>query len=214
MNLIEKNYTDTYREARWGNIHLSGDGSTYEKTINDSIHLKSIISEFNIKSIIDAPCGSFSWIYSHGVTDLIDYYLGVDVVKYIIEDNKKFENSKIKFNHINLVDDNYNEWSSDLILCKEMTQHLTNESTIKVLNKFKNTKCKYLLITNHPEMKKNISTPTWGSEYGLDSAGYRSQNLDIEPYNLLNKIKDYYVWDFVEGDGINMKKYLSLYKLN
>ena len=92
-NSNEKIFTKFYLRNKWGNAEsFSGDGSTIKETGATRKILESVIKKYEIKSLLDIPCGDFNWM------KLINYkecsYSGADIVKQIIDKNKKFEKKK------------------------------------------------------------------------------------------------------------------------
>jgi len=216
---LKANFTRTYFERKWGNEHPSGPGSLHENTVKDARFIRDKIREYYVDTLIDAPCGLFTWMESHFVTMDVATYFGMDIVPEIIElNNLKDIKVVSKVEHFFCVKDIVNEpilpfTATSLILCRECTQHLSDESTLKLLQNILNSKADYLIITNYCERKENRSSPTWGES--LDNYGYREQNLDLPPYNLslrADKIEDcltYTHWDTVNYTP----RYLSLYRL-
>lgn len=103
---IKNKFELIYKNLLWGDY---GDGSGPGSTINYTIHVRSIlrqvIEEYSIKSMLDAPCGSFHWMplllknISENLNGKHFRYHGVDVVeklihsariKYPNEENWKF----------------------------------------------------------------------------------------------------------------------------
>lgn len=100
-NAIIKNRFDTiYEKNLWSpEGDGSGSGSKLEETRAAHKIIIDVIKEYNIKSMIDAPCGSFLWM-SGVVRDINDVfktkrgkssfrYHGVDVVESVIKKVKE-----------------------------------------------------------------------------------------------------------------------------
>src|SRR5690348_784070 len=140
---MENAFTQIYQSSSWSQDHKNGPGSTLKSTSNVRQILSSIIEKYKIKSIVDAPCGLYSWI-DHIIDSRISY-VGMDIVKAQIEENLKHSASKKKkltFVHADLTQ-SYPDVAKNrhLIFCRHLTQHLTQESTLKVLNHFKQSGC-------------------------------------------------------------------------
>ena len=59
----EKKFQIIFRNNYWNEKEtVSGEGSTLDNTENIRRVLPEILSELNIKSIIDVPCGDFKWM--------------------------------------------------------------------------------------------------------------------------------------------------------
>ena len=88
-----------YNTNFWGSTEsLSGGGSEIRNTGNIRKQIKDIINKYNIKKILDAPCGDFNWIKLI-IDDWLEY-IGADIVENLILKNindYKSKNSKIKY---------------------------------------------------------------------------------------------------------------------
>jgi len=84
-----------YNEANWPpkdkiKISASGPGSNKGIQTVASLHaLKEAIIKYNVKSMLDIPCGDVNWILDSFVTDTLPLYVGLDVASPVIEINKK-----------------------------------------------------------------------------------------------------------------------------
>ena len=84
----EKRFTKIYLENHWNDSESrSGEGSTLENTQNVRNELPKILKKYNIKSMLDAPCGDFNWMKSI-TQDVSIKYIGGDIVKPMIENNQ------------------------------------------------------------------------------------------------------------------------------
>jgi len=133
--------------------------------------LPILLKEFNIKTMIDAPCGDWNWMKNTDLSSL-SKYIGLDIVEKIIEDNKQYSNEKIEFRNSNLIEDNLPK--VDLILCRDCLVHLVYDDIFKALKNFRKSGSKYLLTTTFPSFEKNqelIIAHIW-----------RALNLEISPF--------------------------------
>ncbi|MET0465253.1 MAG: glycosyltransferase [Chitinophagaceae bacterium] len=213
---MKQAFIDTYRDHSWQSTHPSGPGSTFEATKGVAAILKRVIETYKIKSMIDAPCGVFSWVYEHGVLQQLQSYIGFDIVPEAIRDSQNAAADVVneggmpypQFHEMDLVNDGeaIEEWSPDLIFSRHMTQHLSTESTEKFLNSVLSSNAKYLLITSQQGTDTNNDVVTWGK--ALDDYGYRPQNLDLPPFNLSKRAKFLCTYSDLTADGD-----LNLYKL-
>ena len=168
-------FTNIYDKNIWGNS--SGKGSSIEYNKKYIEYLEKIIKEKNINSILDLGCGD--WNFSK----IINYdninYLGIDCVDKVIKSN--IEN--YKKNNINFIcDDIYNldnffKNEIDLVIIKDVLQHLSDEEIELFLNKLLEKNFKYLLITNafsKEKIDRNVNTR------------YRYSKLNVNHYPLNN----------------------------
>lgn len=139
---VEKTFSDIYKHKKWH--QGSGSGSQPETTILYREFVHKFLGKNKIKRVIDLGCGD--WAFSRLINwSELDYYIGIDIVDSVIEKNNLlFANSTIKFMCLNIIE---SEWpDADLLILKDVLQHLSNKNIEIVLEKAK--KYKYLLITN------------------------------------------------------------------
>lgn len=151
----------------------SGPGSTIKKTINIRESIPKLIIDYNIKSVFDCPCGDFNWMKE--IINKIPNYIGGDVCKDLIENNKKKYNSK--FVVFNLCEDKI--FDCDLLIIRDCLFHLSNEDIFKVLENIKKSNIKFILTTNFK--RKNNKD--------IVSGGWRPLSLCAPPFNLPKPIK-------------------------
>ncbi len=178
QNTVEDVFTEFYEKGLWGKDEEgegnSGWGSLEKNTRSYRTILTNILRDYHITSVVDLGCGD--WTFSK----LIDWdgieYIGFDVVPQVIEKNiTKYSTSSINF----ICTDGltYDLPAADLLICKDVLQHLSNEDVFLFLSHLK--KYKYCLITNDcdPDVVrcKNINILT---------GGYRNIDMTLPPYNL------------------------------
>jgi len=154
----ESVFTNIYKYGGWGlneeGEGFSGNGSTLPNSAYYMVFLKQFIKANNIKSVVDAGCGD--WTFSKEMDWSGVNYLGVDTVKSVIEKNiQKYETDKIHFQHLDMLI--YELPAADLLICKDVLMHLSNRDIISFLKSTK--KFKHCLFTNN--------------------AGYENENRDI-----------------------------------
>ena len=88
---IQERFEKIYNENYWeSNESRSGLGSEIKNTKEVLRAINQIIKQYNIKSIIDIPCGDFNWMSSLDMKNI--NYKGFDIVNSAIErNNKKFK---------------------------------------------------------------------------------------------------------------------------
>lgn len=146
-DLHESVFTHIYTHALWGKNEqgegFSGGGSLYNNAKPYIQLLEKFLKEHDITSVVDAGCGD--WQFSKQINWEGIYYRGYDVVEYVINKNKKlFEKPNIEFFHLNFITHELPE--ADLLVCKEVLQHLSNDDILAFIPQF--SKYKYCLITN------------------------------------------------------------------
>lgn len=218
--LLENRFTKVYKENLWGdNESKSGRGSSIEATkiIRDA--LPNLFKKYNIRRIIDSPCGDFNWMKE--IVNNLDFYKGIDIVKDIVDsNNEKYSSDKIKFEQGNIVENfDYKNDNIDLIICRDVLVHLYYDDIKKVLENFKNSGIKYLLMTHYIDCDYNRDFKK-GTEK-LVAGMWRPLNFTLEPFNMLepictiNELENYNYFDINIGKmTVRNGKTLSLWKIN
>lgn len=175
-------FNDTYKNKIWGEEgDGSGTGSEPSNTINTRKSLIQIIKQYNVKTLIDAPCGSCKWT-KFLLEDLqkenikINYY-GFDIAdESIINANKNLESLKtyhtIKIQQGSITDTQFPK--ADMILCRDTLQHLSYNSISKTLQNFAKTKS---IIVLGGYLNNN-------SNNNITDGDYFSINYTSEPFNM------------------------------
>ena len=111
----EKVFKEIYKNNYWGSAEsLSGPGSDMKNSHNIRIQLPNIISKYNIKKIIDVPCGDFYWMKTI-INSMKVHYNGYDIVQDLIDKNKKlFTSENINFDKLDITKQHLPK--SDLII--------------------------------------------------------------------------------------------------
>lgn len=175
----EQRFTQLYREAKWGlnekGEGFSGAGSTVREAAPYMKFLQDFIKKNKIKTILDVGCGD--WTFSQHMDWNGAKYTGIDIVRSVIEKNKaKFSSSKVKFLHSDGMEIDLPK--ADLLICKDVLQHLPNHEIFKFLKQI--GKFKHCLITNDVEAdtKSSDNSEKWDLTYG------RKLDLTQDPFKL------------------------------
>ena len=131
----------------------SGGGSHNEKIVKPYINtLIPLIVNNNIRAITDIGCGDF-WIMRQVLGFLVEnnynfFYNGIDVVEDLINHNRNtFRYPNIRFHYMDAAQDNVELPFGELLIIRQVLQHLSNSDIKKILNKARNFK--FLLVTEH-----------------------------------------------------------------
>lgn len=151
----------------------SGAGSTLEQTVTVREQLASLFKEYNIKSIIDAPCGDFNWMKEVDLTGVT--YYGFDIVKSVVETNRlTYSSNTIHFDELDIVNDTP-PVTAEMIFCRDCLVHLSNKDALNAIKNFKKSGSKYFLSTTFTSVSANPDL--------VSGRGWRSLNLEKAPFN-------------------------------
>jgi SAM-dependent methyltransferase len=146
-NDLTEVFESIYQTCEWGadknSEGTSGSGSEFNNAKPYFYFLRDFLADNSIKSVVDIGCGD--WQFSR----LIDWsgieYTGFDASKMVVDKNQKqFEKDNIKFIHGNFISMPLPK--ADLLICKDVLQHLSIDNVHQAIKKFKDYK--YVIIVN------------------------------------------------------------------
>jgi SAM-dependent methyltransferase len=162
-------FSKIYAENTWGKG--SGIGSEPAQTVEYVKMLQGFLVEYNIRSVVDFGCGD--WQFSK----LIDWtgirYHGFDIVPSVVAANQQtFAAENISFH---VAEPGARLPSADLVLCKDVLQHLPVSEVRRHLDMFKRLYT-HMLITNDifPEHNLNVD---------IEPGQCRPLRLDCAPFH-------------------------------
>lgn len=177
----EQVFTSIYAEHAWEGQSVSGQGSDGEQTAYLRQQLPVLFAQWNVRRVLDAPCGDFNWMQHVPLS--LDEYIGADIVAELIADNQaKYGDTMRRFAKLDIARDDLP--TVDLILCRDCLVHLCFRDIRAALNNFKRSGSTYLLTTTFPQQPKNwdIQTGEWRG-LNLQAAPFRFP----PPLHLLNE---------------------------
>ncbi len=181
FNSIYKSYHwKDYNKPRAGESY-SGFGS--DKHLSDDIIFlfKKFIEEKKIKTILDLACGDFNWMKNIIMNNKkILSYTGYEIVDEITKSNVKlYSKENIFFKTIDVIDDPLDK-KFDLIIIKDLFQHIKNSEIISIISKLKKNKSNFFAISTNPDIKNNVDLKNFGH--------HRYINIETEPFMLNNPL--------------------------
>ena len=202
MTPITNKFATIYNKNKWGSDESSsGYGSTLTQTSNIRDKLPQLIKEFNIKSVLDIPCGDFNWL---STVDLnIEHYIGADIVSDLVCANQdKFQSETCCFELLDITSSTLPQ--ADLILCRDCLVHFSYKDIKSAIENFKRSGAKYLLTTTfiNRSFNRNIIT-----------GGWRPLNLQLPPFNFPKPLK-VLLEGCTEANKQFIDKALALWNLN
>jgi len=182
----ERAFNLVYARSEWG--YRSGPGSKLENAREYIDYVNLVLSDPTIVNILEIGCGDFRVGRNYNLDQ--KKYLGIDVNATVIEDNKKFESKSIKFLNADFADISFaGNW--DLILIKDVLQHLPNNLIKEIVNKILMNSKQGIICNDRGKTNLDIVL-----------GGYRGIDLSIEPFNYaFDKVKEFGLKDIVITQG-------------
>jgi|694.fasta_scaffold06861_16 SAM-dependent methyltransferase len=179
----EQVFTEIYRQKKFGYNNQgeghSGGGSTLQATAAYREFLQNFFEVFDIHSVVDLGCGD--WEFSQAIDWKGINYSGFDVVGDIIKKNqKRYQSDHIHFFHADGA--NVELPPADLLICKDVFQHLPIADIFAIINQF--PKFKYCLITNDVDAKTGTS-----ANVEVDLSIFRTLDVSWPPFHTLDLTK-------------------------
>jgi hypothetical protein len=168
-------FNSIYKNGVWGVQETrSGYGSRMEATKTIRNVLPHLIEIFQVKTLLDLPCGDFNWMKT---VDLgLCTYLGGDIVEDVIRFNQEhYTTANRTFKVIDAVKDAITK--VDLVLCRDIVAHLKFEDTKQMLRNLKKSGSTYVLITTYARCPKNCE------DAKFPTGEWHPINLTLEPFN-------------------------------
>jgi len=172
---IYKKWKSTGTNRWFSSESASGKGSELQNTVLLRSNIQNFCKRYEIKSIVDCPCGDFN------VMKELDYsginYIGLDVVPELIKDNQeRYEQENITFKVLDLTEKETPQ--ADLVIVKDLLLHLSINNAHNCIKNVIKSGSKYLLINHSPYIPKNENKKR-RAIYGNEQ-----YNLLINPFNL------------------------------
>ena len=169
----ERAFAHIYENKLWGD-QLSGEGAVPENTQLYRLFLQQFLKDHQIQNVVEIGPGDWA------IGSMMDWkgirYQGIDIYKQLVERNQMaYGSSTITFTHGNGL--RMDLQTADLLLCKDVLQHLPNHEIQSFLPQLK--KFKHCLIVN------DVDVMTLTSENPECSFGdHRRLDLTKPPFNV------------------------------
>lgn len=166
---LQAKFTEIFNENHWGSDEsISGTGSSFRATSKLVDQLSAIIQRYEIRSMVDAPCGDFNWIAP--VAAMLDYR-GYDLVEGVVKIAR--ERADYAFEVADVTRSRLPR--SDAIFCRDCLVHLMFRPSLNAINLFKESGSKWLITTTFPDIEANLKGR---------NGGWRPINLNLSPFFL------------------------------
>jgi len=205
-------FARVYERKNWGSDpaqgdFFSGEGSLPAHTAEYEAYVSNFINENpDIRVVLDIGCGDFQ--VAKRFLDRCDTkvtYIGADVVESLVRRNSRlFSSPRVTFGKLDAVEDSWPH--ADLVLIREVLQHLSLKSVAKIVSKL--SEAPYALVTDHcvyETLQPNLDLPDGAyARVALGSGTF----LDRNPFNLHAEE----VLNVRQADGLTSLRTILLYR--
>ncbi|MBI2429668.1 MAG: class I SAM-dependent methyltransferase [Ignavibacteriales bacterium] len=153
-------FTDIHDENYWSEHRtVSGPGSTIDATESLRRELPKLLKEYNIRSILDIPCGDFAWMKEVDLAAI--GYIGADIVEKIVRQNaEQYEREGRRFLELNIISDPLPQ--SDLVMVRDCFVHFSYKDIRRSLKNIIASNSLWLFTTTFTESENSdILTGFW-----------------------------------------------------
>lgn len=167
MNIFEH----IYRNDLWHGG--SGPGSLPSVNRPYVRFLHSFLRHNQIRTVVDLGCGD--WQFSRGIDWGEARYLGLDVVPQVLEKNRRrYGRGAVEFDVSPA--DARDVPAADLLLVKDVFQHICNEKVAAYVREF--PRFKYVLVTNCIQKSRHLMNTD------IADGGFRPVDLRLPPFSM------------------------------
>lgn len=161
---------DFYSNAAWPPNERnagSGIGSNLGYATQTSLNiLRDVIVKYDVKSMIDIPCGDTNWIFDSRETDSLETYIGLDIVKAVVDLNAQrlSHHSNKMFRHwdgtscpLPMLKNPDSKWPQpvDLIHSRDVLQHLPLHQGLQFLCNVVSSGARVFVTTTYSHDSEN-----------------------------------------------------------
>jgi SAM-dependent methyltransferase len=191
-------FTKIYDQHYWiSDESVSGHGSSLAETVTIRKELPNLLIEFDVKTMLDVPCGDYNWMQH---VEFSGQYIGMDVVPGMIaKNNELYKDGNHKFVVGDIINDKLP--CVDLVFCRDCLVHLPLDQAVEAVRRVIDSGSKYFAVTTCSNTEnKDIEMGDW-----------RPLNLCIEPFSFPSPV--HYVVE-LEGDATSYGKTLGLWPID
>jgi len=178
---MEEIFDNIIKKKKWTQ-HPCGPGSTLQYTEHLRKNLSNVLDEYDINSMLDIPCGDFSWMstinFPSGFT-----YIGADIVSDMIL-NVQIKYPHFKFIRLDITKDKLP--TADLFFIRDCLLHFSFNDIRSAFQNIIKSNPKYIMTSNWFEGYNNFQD--------INTGNGRTLNFLESPFNFgppLVSIKDY-----------------------
>ena len=165
-------FSEYYQRNTWGSADSrSGRGSDLKQTATLREVLPKLLSELQVRRLLDVPCGDFHWMSQVPLADV--EYIGGDIVPQMVEHNQAHHGREgVTFRHLDLLADELPR--ADLVLCRDCLVHFSLADIDRAVDRLLASQSTWLLTTVFRDRRSNTDIVT---------GQWRPLNLLAPPFN-------------------------------
>lgn len=174
-------FEEIISQRRWADA-TCGTGSRIDFTAPLREKLPSLLAQYNITSMLDAPCGDYSWMSLVEIPETVKY-TGGDIVGFMIDKNRETYPG-VEFIELDITSDALPE--VDLLFCRDCLIHFGTADVQKTLQNIASSTIKYVLLTSyHDDCYSNRDIAT---------GDFRPISFTKEPFDLGTPLESIVDW--------------------
>ncbi|WP_328998641.1 class I SAM-dependent methyltransferase [Kribbella sp. NBC_00709] len=190
-------FTQVYESSGWDSAESgSGTGSELRATVDIRERLPELLTRHGVTTMLDAPCGDLNWMRHIDLP--VQKYHGVDIVASVIEKNQEeYGNTQRDFAVADLTKGELPK--VDLVLCRDCLVHISFQDAADILENFRSTGAKWLVINQYDDVERNHNQFT--------GRNWRRLNMLLPPFNFPEPLES-----FPDGGEVDPNR-LGLWRL-
>ena len=190
-------FTTIVEKRLWLDVPCgTGSTMTYTQPLRDG--LKSFLELHNIQSMLDAPCGDYSWMSQTQLPSNIKY-IGGDIVESMVASNQ-ITYPTVEFLHLDISNDALPD--VDLLFCRDCLIHFSHNDIVRTFENIVRSNIKYVLITNYDDEYFN--------NHDIQTGNFRPISFTKDPYNFGEPVDKILDWATGTKNG-NATRHMNLW---
>jgi len=183
-NKAEDRFTAIYENNYWrSDESISGSGSTLDYTENLRAKLPALFEKYNVKQVLDAPCGDYNWMGVVVDTTGIDY-TGGDIVEPLVAQNQQNHGRNgVRFIHLDITKGPLPK--ADLMIVRDCLFHLSYSDILSFLQVFAASDIELLLTSSHVNDAANRF-----QNQDIQTGNFRDIDLFAAPFGFSQQVSD------------------------
>ena len=170
-------FRDIVLNLRWDGVNTCGGGSSLDYTNKLQQQLPELLQRYNIMSMMDAPCGDFSWMHRVRFPAGFEYQ-GGDIVLELVERNRAAWPG-YQFQEHDLTSDALPD--VDMLFCRDCLFHFSQADIQRVIDRVQESQVRYVLTTTY--------LPGHCNNTNIETGGFRPICLTQAPFNMSRPIE-------------------------